>query len=89
MIDKAVAGANALTRRWVDTLGSEASAAVSGAGVWPLLAYLAPAADGPGRDELTAATGVSTDDAASTAAALVGLLRSTPGLRAAPARLWI
>lgn len=83
VIDKAVAGVNALTRRWVDTLGSEASAAVSGAGVWPLLAYLAPAADGAGRDELTAATGVSAEDAASTAAALVALLRSTPGLRAA------
>lgn len=80
--DKAVAGANALTRRWVDTLGSETSAAVSGAGVWPLLAYLAPAADGLGRDELTAATGVSADDAASTAAALVVLLRSTYGVRA-------
>jgi hypothetical protein len=83
VIDQAVTGANALTRRWVDTLGSETSAAVSGAGVWPLLAYLTPAADGPGRDELTAAARVSADDAASTAAALVSLLRSTYGLRAA------
>ncbi|WP_144127077.1 DUF6892 domain-containing protein [Catellatospora sichuanensis] len=83
VIDKAVAGANALTRRWVDTLGSDASTVVSGVGVWPLLAYLAPAADGPGRDELTAAMGVPADDAATTAAALVALLQSTDGVRAA------
>ncbi|BCJ74984.1 hypothetical protein CS0771_45280 [Catellatospora sp. IY07-71] len=83
MIDTAVAGANALTRRWVDTLGYEASVAVSGAGVWPLLAYLAPAADGAGRDELSAAAGLAADDAAGAAAALVALLGSAPGLRAA------
>ncbi|MEV4413072.1 serpin family protein [Catellatospora sp. NPDC049609] len=83
MIETAVAGANALTRRWVDTIDAEASVAVSGAGVWPLLAYLAPAADGAGRDELTAAAGVSADEAAAGAAALVGLLGSAPGLHAA------
>lgn len=83
MIKTAVAGANALTRRWVASLDPEGSAAVSGAGVWPLLAYLAPAADGDGRDELTAAVGLPAGEAAAGAAALVGLLRTTPGLRAA------
>ncbi|WP_155370758.1 serpin family protein [Catellatospora vulcania] len=83
MIEKAVAGANALTRRWVSTMEAEDSAAVSGAGVWPLLAYLAPAADGAGRDELTTAIGLTANDAAAAAAALVELLRSAPGLRAA------
>lgn len=78
-----MAGANALTRRWVNTIDSDTSVAVSGAGVWPLLAYLAPAADGAARDELTAAAGLSTEDAAGGAAALVALLRSAPGLRAA------
>ncbi|WP_144122809.1 serpin family protein [Catellatospora sichuanensis] len=83
MIETAVAGANAVTRRWVATIESEASAAVSGAGVWPLLAYLAPAADGDGRDELTAAIGLPADEAVAGAAALVALLQSAPGLRAA------
>ncbi|GAA2375018.1 hypothetical protein Cme02nite_04430 [Catellatospora methionotrophica] len=83
MIETAVAGANALTRRWVSTIDSGASAAVSGAGVWPLLAYLAPAADGDGRDELAEAVGLPPDAAAAGAAALVELLRTAPGLRAA------
>ncbi|GAB4055233.1 serpin family protein [Catellatospora paridis] len=83
MIKTAVAGANALTRRWVASIDPDGSVAVSGAGVWPLLAYLAPAAGGDGRDELTSAVGLSADEAAAGAAALVELLQSTPGLRAA------
>lgn len=88
MIETAVAGANALTRRWVDGIGTGESVAVSGAGVWPLLAYLAPAADGAGREELTAAVGLSADDAAAAASSLVDLLGSAPGLRAA-IRAWV
>ncbi|GAA1406364.1 serpin family protein [Catellatospora coxensis] len=83
MIETAVVGANALTRRWVATIESGGSSAVSGAGVWPLLAYLAPAADGDGREELTAAVGIPASDAAAGAAAVVELLRTAPGLRAA------
>ncbi|GAA1644030.1 serpin family protein [Catellatospora bangladeshensis] len=83
MIEAAVAGANALTRRWAGTVGSGDSVAVSGAGVWPLLAYLAPAADGAGGDELAAAIGLPAADATEAASALVGLLGSAPGLRAA------
>ncbi|GIF97117.1 hypothetical protein Cci01nite_22110 [Catellatospora citrea] len=83
VIETAVAGANAVTRRWVATIDAEGSVAVSGAGVWPLLAYLAPAADGASRDELTAAVGLPAEEAVAGAAALVELLQTTPGLRAA------
>lgn len=49
--------ANALTARWCAAAG-EGDFVVSGAGVWPLLALLAGAADGPARAELGAALGV-------------------------------
>ncbi|GHJ48312.1 hypothetical protein Cs7R123_56540 [Catellatospora sp. TT07R-123] len=83
MIEKAVAGANTLTARWAETFSADASAAVSGAGVWPLLAYLASAADGDGRAELAAAVGLPAEDAPEAATALLGLLRAAPALRAA------
>ncbi|MGQ4615110.1 serpin family protein [Nocardia sp. R7R-8] len=56
-----VGAANALTARWCAAAG-ERDFVLSGAGVWPLLALLASAADGPARDELTAATGVPAVD---------------------------
>jgi len=49
--------ANELTARWAQAVGG-GSFAVSGAGVWPLLALLARAAGGPARDELERAAGV-------------------------------
>jgi hypothetical protein len=52
-----VGSANALSARWCAAVG-ERDFVVSGAGVWPLLALLASAADGPARDELTTAIGV-------------------------------
>ncbi len=52
-----VGSANALTGRWCAAVG-ERDFVVSGAGVWPLLALLASAADGPARDELASAIGV-------------------------------
>ncbi|MFE1592182.1 serpin family protein [Nocardia sp. NPDC058705] len=57
-----VRASNALTGRWCATFGNE-DAVVSGAGLWPLLAVLAGAASGRARDELSAAVGVSADQA--------------------------
>ncbi|MEU1544144.1 hypothetical protein [Nocardia sp. NPDC005745] len=56
-LDSHVGAANALTARWCAAAG-ERDFVVSGAGVWPLLALLASAADGPARDELSTAIGV-------------------------------
>ncbi|UGT66599.1 serpin family protein [Nocardia gipuzkoensis] len=56
-LESHVDAANALTARWCATAG-ERDFVVSGAGVWPLLALLASAADGPAREELTTAIGV-------------------------------
>ncbi|MEV6323437.1 serpin family protein [Nocardia sp. NPDC051787] len=52
-----VGAANALTARWCAVVG-RSDFVVSGAGVWPLLALLASAAEGSARDELAAAIGV-------------------------------
>ncbi|KAF0847456.1 serine protease inhibitor [Nocardia caishijiensis] len=57
-----VRSANELTTRWCTTFGG-ANTAVSAAGVWPLLAVLAGAADGAARTELSAALGISADEA--------------------------
>ncbi|MFB4276928.1 MULTISPECIES: serpin family protein [unclassified Nonomuraea] len=66
---------NALTARWAAACSGE-SVVMSGAGVWPLLAYLASAADGPGRAELQEAIGI---DAGRAAQAAAGVLRSLTG----------
>jgi hypothetical protein len=79
MIETAMARANALTARWAATVGDGDTTALSGAGVWPLLAYLAWAADGAGRDELAAAVGMDPEDAQEAATGLLRLLRSEPG----------
>ncbi|WP_188191884.1 serpin family protein [Nonomuraea sp. SYSU D8015] len=52
---------NTLTARWAAALGAGESYVMSGAAVWPLLAYLAQAADGQGRTELRTAVGVDAD----------------------------
>ncbi|WP_327117889.1 hypothetical protein OHB12_08850 [Nocardia sp. NBC_01730] len=57
-----VGAVNELTARWCAVAGDD-DFVVSGAGVWPLLALLAAAADGPARSELEAAVGVSADAA--------------------------
>ncbi|MCA2208496.1 serpin family protein [Nocardia rosealba] len=57
-----VRSANELTARWCTTFGG-ANTAVSAAGLWPLLAVLAGAAEGPARTELAAALGVPADEA--------------------------
>ncbi|GAA4078837.1 hypothetical protein [Actinomadura miaoliensis] len=58
MIDDVVGVSNALTARWVRYACTGGSRALSGAGVWPLLALLEAAAEGPGRSELQAAVGL-------------------------------
>jgi len=83
MVEVAVARANVLTARWAATVGDAHTTALSGAGVWPLLAYLAGAAEGAGRDELVAAVGVEPGVAQEAATGLLRLLRAEPGLRAA------
>ncbi|MGQ4597824.1 serpin family protein [Nocardia sp. R6R-6] len=52
-----VGAANGLTARWCAVAG-RSDFVVSGAGVWPLLALLATAAQGSARDELAAAVGL-------------------------------
>jgi hypothetical protein len=52
----AVQAANTLTARWCSRLG-DGDYALSGAGLWPLLALLASAADDPAAAELAAAIG--------------------------------
>jgi serine protease inhibitor len=74
---EAIAHVNALTRRWLARRGPEAGV-VSGLGVWPLLAFLADAADGPGRTELADALGVPADDAAEAARAVFDVVASIP-----------
>ena len=55
-LSPAVRAANALTAQWCTRLGS-GDFALSGAGLWPLLALLASAADEQARAELTNALG--------------------------------
>ncbi|MFR9750203.1 serpin family protein [Nocardia sp. 004] len=70
-LEPQVLAANALTARWCAELG-ERDFVVSGPGVWPLPAMLATAAEGPAREELAAALGIS---AASGEEAALRLLR--------------
>ncbi|MGK8490879.1 serpin family protein [Nocardia asiatica] len=60
-LESHVDAANALTARWCAAAG-ERDFVVSGAGVWPLLALLATAAEGTARDELTTAIGVPAEN---------------------------
>jgi serine protease inhibitor len=62
----AVTAINSLTKRWLAAVG-EGSTVLSGAGVWPLLAFLADGADDAGRAELAAAIGVPAEAAAQAA----------------------
>ncbi|MEU6828315.1 serpin family protein [Nocardia beijingensis] len=81
-LESHVGAANALTDRWCAAAGDR-DFVVSGAGVWPLLALLASAADGPARDELTAATGVPTADARAGALRLLRDLERAEAVSAA------
>jgi serine protease inhibitor len=72
-----------LTARWLAALPGERDTAVSGAGLWPLLALLAGASDGRARDELTAAVGMGGDEAATAARDLLDTLDASPDIAAA------
>ncbi|MGI9164584.1 MAG: hypothetical protein ACR2JI_16935, partial [Mycobacterium sp.] len=71
----AVQAANALTARWCTRLGDQ-DWVLSGAGLWPLLALLASAADETARAELVAALGRPADTAQQDALELIDVLRT-------------
>ncbi|WP_308012197.1 serpin family protein [Actinacidiphila acidipaludis] len=75
---------NALTVRWARfALHPRTGGVLSAACVWPLLAFLGGAADGPARPELAAALEVDPDTALSRGRALTELLANQAGLSAA------
>lgn len=78
----AVQAANALTARWCSRLGGE-DYALSGAGLWPLLALLASAADEPAAAELAAAIGRPAAGAQQEALEIIDLLRGGQSTSAA------
>ncbi|MFB4270881.1 serpin family protein [Nonomuraea sp. GTA35] len=82
-----VTAVNALTSRWAATCSGE-SVVMAGAGVWPLLAYLASAAAGPGRTELQDAIGMSAATASHAARTLLSTMEGSPAVRSALG-LWI
>jgi serine protease inhibitor len=73
-LSPAVRAANALTAQWGTRLGS-GDFALSGAGLWPLLALLASAADEQARAELTNALGRPADSGQQDALELIEILR--------------
>ena len=81
-ISPAVRAANTLTARWCTRLGVE-DFVLSGAGLWPLLALLASAADETARAELAAALGRPADTAQQEALELNDVLRSGESTTAA------
>ena len=81
-ISPVVRAANSLTARWCPQLGGE-DFALSAAGVWPLLALLASAADEPASTELAAALGRHTDSAQRDALELLDVLQSSVSTTAA------
>jgi serine protease inhibitor len=74
-ISPAVQAANTLTARWCTRLGAE-DFVLSGAGLWPLLALLASAADEQAGAELAAALGRPVDTAQQEALELIDVLRT-------------
>lgn len=78
----AVQAANSLTVRWCAQLGG-GDFAISGAGVWPLLALLASAGDETAQAELAAALGRPADSARRDALELLDVLRAGESTSAA------
>jgi hypothetical protein len=72
-----------LTSRWLAALPLDRDTVVSGAGLWPLLALLAGASDGPARDELSGAAGMDADTAAQAATEVLAALDASPDIAAA------
>ncbi|MEU3304479.1 serpin family protein [Streptomyces sp. NPDC006678] len=82
-----VRAVNRLTSRWAATAGPD-DTVFSATGVWPLLARLADAADGPARAELEDAVGMRGDHAADAARRLLAALATVRGSRSAIG-LWV
>lgn len=81
-----VSAINALTARWVSALPTEAlegGTALSGVGVWPLLAILSDAARGHARAELAGAVGIAPEDGTRSGTDVIEWLEGAPGLAAA------
>lgn len=74
--------ANTLTARWCSHMGAE-DFVLSGAGLWPLLALLAAAADDPAGAELAAALDRPTDNAQQEALEIIDILRGGQSTTAA------
>ncbi|NKY86948.1 serpin family protein [Nocardia veterana] len=77
-----VAAANALTEKWCEAAGSE-DFALSGCGIWPLLALLARPAAEPARSELATAAGISAMSAHDAAITLLRRIEAAESIRAA------
>ncbi|MEU8795358.1 serpin family protein [Streptomyces sp. NPDC048643] len=73
-----VRAVNGLTARWAGV--SEGGTAFSGAGVWPLLAYLADGAGGVARTELAETLGLPAGQAAQSARELLAAMGTMRGL---------
>ncbi|WUI00459.1 serpin family protein [Spirillospora sp. NBC_00431] len=76
MSGELVPASNALTARWAKEACDGTTTVLSGAGVWPLLAFLAAASREPGRAELQRAIGVDAAGADRHARVALGMLDS-------------
>ncbi|MFD7979491.1 serpin family protein [Streptomyces sp. NPDC059071] len=74
---------NRLTARWAGALRDGEDTVLSATGVWPLLAFLADAADGPARGELEDALGLPAGPAAEAARELLAGLGRMRGVGSA------
>lgn len=79
---KPAGAVNRMTRQWIRSC-TDASSVFCAPSAWPLLAFLAHAADGPGRRELEHAVGLPAADARAAALEILGLLREMPAARSA------
>lgn len=82
-ISPVVRAANTLTAQWCSQLRGDRDFALSGAGLWPLLALLASAADEVAGAELEAALGRPADTAQRDALELIDILRGGESTTAA------
>ncbi|WMX45238.1 serpin family protein [Streptomyces roseicoloratus] len=78
-----VRAVNRLTARWAGALPGGTDTVLSATGVWPLLAFLADAADGPARGELEEALGLPAGPAAEAARELLAGLGRMRGVGSA------
>lgn len=77
-----VRAANRMAAQWARTC-PDASSVFCAPSAWPLLALLADSADGPGREELEEAVGLSGSDSRAAALELLTLLRGMTAVRSA------